>query len=555
MDHLKTSILASFIGDSFSLAPHWNYNPSKLARLYGRLVDFVPLPEDTYHKQREMGDFTHYGDQTLWLLQQISRNGHFDPDDFRLHWEEQIRGYDGYFDSASQDTLSNLRDGLRHAPSESNDLAGASRIAPLLLASNLKDESDLAEAARAQTRITHGDAQVVDAAEFFMRLTYRILAGEKLRPALRSIASRPFEALPAKQWVQEAEAQLEQEPVKAIGNLGQTCHVDHALRSTIYLLLAFPDSLEDALIENAMAGGDSAARGMLVGMVLGAALGPSALPERWITSTNAAESIQETIHQLSPVHRLGTRKFDFENREGILLSGRLEMPEQAPKAIAVFAHCFTCSKEIAAASRITREMARNGFAVLRFDFTGLGNSDGDFANTGFSANIEDLLDAVAAVELYLKKPVSLLVGHSLGGAAVLSAASKLTQIKGVATIGAPADPGHVTHLFAEALPTLEEKGEADVKLAGRTFTIRQSLVEDLNNREHAETFKALTCPVLLLHSPKDQTVDVQHATFLEQQLGGLTSRMYLPGADHLLTQKSDAEFAAKVIALWAANLG
>ncbi len=551
MDNLDTCILASFIGDSFSLAPHWNYNASKLTRLYGRLTDFVDLPEDTYHSNRVSGDFTHYGDQTLWLLDHISRKRQFDIDSFRFQWEEAMRGYDGYFDGASQDTLSNLRDGMRRTPSTSNDLAGASRIAPLLLAENLKDEADLVWAAREQTRMTHGDDQVIDSAEFFMRVTVRVLAGEEVLPALRAVASRSFEALPAKEWSQKAESLLKTDTTNAIVKLGQTCHVDHAFPATLYLLKKYSHSLEEALIENAMAGGDSAARGMLLGMVLGASLGREAIPERWVQATKEASSIQEQIHSLLPVHRFGTLKFDFKNRAGVRLSGRLEQPEGPPKGMALFAHCFTCSKEIAAASRITREMARKGFMVLRFDFTGLGNSDGDFANTGFSANVEDLLDAAAALEAHVRQPVTLLVGHSLGGAAVLSAATKLPHLKGVATIGAPADPGHVVHLFQDALPEVKANGKADITLAGRPFTISNSLVEDLTRGDHVQTLSRLALPVLLLHAPEDQTVGVEHADYLEERLSGPVSKMLLEGANHLLTRNEDAEFTAQIISLWS----
>jgi len=551
MDNLKTSILASFIGDSFSLAPHWNYNASKLRRLYDRLTEFVDLPEDTYHTSRSSGDFTHYGDQMLWLLDHVARSGRFDVDSFRFQWEEAMRGYDGYFDGASQETLSNLRDGQRHTPSSSNDLAGASRIAPLLLAENLKDEADLVQAAREQTRMTHGDDQVIDSAEFFMRVAVRVLAGEDVLPTLRAVSSRSFDALPAKEWIRKADDLLETDTTNAIGKLGQTCHVDHAFPATVYLLKKYSTSLEEALIENAMAGGDSAARGMILGLILGAALGRKALPERWITATRQAGQIEEQIDSRLPVHRFGTQKFDFRNREGVRLSGRLEMPEGSPSAVALFAHCFTCSKDIAAASRITREMARTGIAVLRFDFTGLGNSDGDFANTGFSANVEDLLDAAAALETHLNRPVTLLVGHSLGGAAVLSAATHLPSIQAVATIGAPAEPGHVLHLFEDALPEVSANGSADITLAGRQFTIRQSLVEDLTRTEHVQTLQHLSMPVLLLHSPEDQTVGVENAAYLEKQITGPVSRVLLSGADHLLTRKEDADFAARIISLWA----
>lgn len=550
MNNIESSVVGAFIGDSFSLPAHWNYNPTKIKRLYGRITNIAPLEENKYHTTRESGDFTHYGDQMLWLLEYVSRNGSFDAESFALYWSESMLDFDGYMDSATKNTLENHRAGKR-APSSSNDLAGASRMAPLLLAANLKDENDLAEAARQQTAITHGDAQVVDAAEFFMRVLVRVLAGEELMGALRTVAKRDFAALPAVEWIRKADALMDVDTTAAIGILGQTCHVDHAFPATVYLLKKYAHSFEEAQIENVMAGGDSAARGILVGMILAAIHGRARIPEQWISATRLMPQIVQSIDACLPVHRLGTLKFGFQNRDGIRLSGRLETPDQKPIAVALFAHCFTCSKDIAAASRVTRELADLGFAVLRFDFTGLGNSDGDFSNTDFSANIEDLLDAAAAVESELEQPVELLVGHSLGGAAVLAVAAQISTVKGVATIGAPSEPAHVVHLFEEALPTLERDGVGEVELAGRRFQFRQSFVDDLTGHKSEEVLESLSTPALILHAPEDQTVDVDHARFLQQHLRGPASLVYLEGADHLLTKTRHAQFAAKMIALWA----
>ena len=176
-----------------------------------------------------------------------------------------------------------------------------------------------------------------------------------------------------------------------------------------------------------------------------------------------------------------SQKIEFEGSQGGLLAARLELPDGPPRAYALFAHCFTCSKDVFAAARIAGALAESGIAVLRFDFTGLGASEGDFANTNFTSNVEDLLRAAKFLGDEHEAP-SILIGHSLGGAAVLAAAGKLDTVKAVATIGAPADPGHVAHLLADARPEIEAKGEAEVVLAGRNFRIQKQFLEISRDR-------------------------------------------------------------------------
>ena len=180
-----------------------------------------------------------------------------------------------------------------------------------------------------------------------------------------------------------------------------------------------------------------------------------------------------------PSHR--SEPTSFIGHDGNELAARLELPDGEPLAFALFAHCFTCGKDVAAASRISRALARRGIAVLRFDFTGLGNSDGDFANTNFSSNIEDLIAAARFLQDKYR-PVELLIGHSLGGAAVLAAAHNISSVKAVATIGAPADPEHVAHLFAKHMSEIESTGEAEVQLAGRKFRIKRQFVDDIRSQ-------------------------------------------------------------------------
>ena len=247
--------------------------------------------------------------------------------------------------------------------------------------------------------------------------------------------------------------------------------------------------------------------------------------------------------------RIITEKLNFPNERGESLAARLESPPFEPVGWAVFAHCFSCSKDIAAASRISRALAAEGWGVLRFDFTGLGNSDGDFSNTGFSSNIEDL-EAACRHMTAGGRPPRLLVGHSLGGAAVLVAASRIEGIEAVCTIGAPYDPGHVQKNFTSAVPTIEKEGQAEVDLGGRRFTIRRQFLEDLASWKEAGHIGELRRPLLVFHSPQDSTVGVDNARRIFEAARHPRSFVSLDGADHLLTRREDAEYVGSVLATW-----
>ncbi|MEM7199162.1 MAG: alpha/beta fold hydrolase [Planctomycetota bacterium] len=247
-----------------------------------------------------------------------------------------------------------------------------------------------------------------------------------------------------------------------------------------------------------------------------------------------------------------SQKLEFPGASGHTLAGRLERPEGEPRAWAVFAHCFTCSKDIAAASRISRELGRRGYAVLRFDFTGLGNSDGDFANTDFSSNVQDLIAAANFLREHHEAP-ALLVGHSLGGAAVLGAALQLPEVRAVATIGAPSDPAHVTHLLQDQAEQIERDGAATVCLAGRPFTIRREFLADVEEQNLRARLPKLDAAVLLLHSPRDEVVNIDHARLLYESLRHPKSFVTLDDADHLLTRRRDSEYVAEVLAAWASR--
>ena len=245
-----------------------------------------------------------------------------------------------------------------------------------------------------------------------------------------------------------------------------------------------------------------------------------------------------------------TEKLTFTGHSGDPLAARLDLPDSNRVATALFAHCFTCSKDIIAARRISQRLAALGIAVLRFDFTGLGHSEGEFANTDFSSNIDDLVLAARHLE-GLGHPVDLLIGHSLGGAAVLAAASQIPSAKAVVTIGAPFDPAHVTGQFADSRADIKAQGKKQVTLAGRRFTIRKSFLEDVASHKLDTAISGLNRALLVLHSPVDESVGIDNATQIFTAAKHPKSFVTLDDADHLLTRSEDAEYAAGVIASWA----
>lgn len=245
-----------------------------------------------------------------------------------------------------------------------------------------------------------------------------------------------------------------------------------------------------------------------------------------------------------------SERYEFIGSGGHALAARLDRPLGPPRAFALFAHCFTCSKDIAAASRIARALSERGLAVLRFDFTGLGHSDGEFANTNFSSNVEDLVLAADAMRRDHQAP-ALLIGHSLGGAAILAAAARIAEARAVATIGAPADPDHIRQLFTGHLEAIEATGSAEVTLAGRRFNIKQQFLDDLASQSLEDRIGDMGRALLVMHSPADQTVGIDHASRIFQAARHPRSFVSLDTADHLLTDREDATYAAEVLAAWA----
>ncbi|WP_417209885.1 alpha/beta fold hydrolase [Antarctobacter sp.] len=244
-----------------------------------------------------------------------------------------------------------------------------------------------------------------------------------------------------------------------------------------------------------------------------------------------------------------SERISFPGHTGDRLAARLDLPDSPPIATALFAHCFTCGKDIAAARRIAQRLSAMGIAVLRFDFTGLGHSCGEFANTTFRSNVGDLEAAAAYLEDRGMAP-DLLIGHSLGGAAVLRAAPHIASARAVVTIGAPFDPGHVTHTFAGALDKIDSDGQAQVNLGGRPFTIGRAFVEDVQAQDLEPIIGAMKKALLVLHAPRDAVVDISNATRIFTAAKHPKSFVTLDDADHLISAPEDAEYVAEVIAAW-----
>jgi uncharacterized OsmC-like protein/alpha/beta superfamily hydrolase len=245
-----------------------------------------------------------------------------------------------------------------------------------------------------------------------------------------------------------------------------------------------------------------------------------------------------------------TKKVEFTNSEGLRLSARLELPaDQQPLACAIFAHCFTCSKNLGAVRTISNALTSKGIAVLRFDFTGLGQSEGEFANSNFSTNVEDLIAAWNFMEENYEAP-SILIGHSLGGAAVIHAGAQLEEVKAIVTIGAPSDPEHLSHLLEESIEEIEEKGEATVNIGGRPFKVKKQFLDDIRKKETKDILKDLRKALLVMHSPQDRIVAIENAATIYHAAFHPKSFITLDGADHLLSNKEDAFYAGEIIGSW-----
>lgn len=245
-----------------------------------------------------------------------------------------------------------------------------------------------------------------------------------------------------------------------------------------------------------------------------------------------------------------SERTDFSGADGQKLAARLDAPKTGARAFALFAHCFTCGKDVFAASRIAQALTSHNIAVLRFDFTGLGASEGEFANTNFSSNVADLIAAANYLRQAYRAP-ALLIGHSLGGAAVLAAAADIPEVRAIVTIGAPSDPTHVSGLFREQLTEILTNGEAEVQLAGRPFRIKHQFLLDAQEQRLTDKIAHLRKALLVMHAPLDNTVDITNAMHIFTAAKHPKSFISLDDADHLLTRKTDAIYVANMIAAWS----
>ncbi len=532
---MKKYLQAALVSDALSLGSHWIYNQGKLARLYPDGIHQFDDPKSNYHPNRKAGQLTHYGDQTRWLGASIEKNGGFDLGTWTKDWLAAIKDYDGYVDSASKETLASAG----ASPSASDDFAGASRIAPLLDTDLAID--DLVAAARAQTELTHGDPAVSDAAEFFARATRAIEGGASIPEAFQTAAATSHaKALNYEESLQKA-LSLGDDAIAVSAKLGLTCHLSEAFPLTLYLALRPGATFASAMSENALCGGDTSARALILALLFTARDGEvgAALAGGLVGVTPAAPA--EPVKPGSNSVRIGR------------LAGILDMPEGAPVAFAIFAHCFTCGKDFLPGTRVSRGLAQKGIATLRIDFAGLGKSSGKFQESSFLTNVDDLLMAADWLNTHHSAP-SLLVGHSLGGAAVLAAASKISGIKAVATIGAPAEPEHVQDMFADAIPEIEKSGEAEVQLAGRSFRIGKKFLDDMKQHSQLETLSQLKgVETLIMHAPDDQTVGLDNAGLIYSALRHPKSFISLSGADHLLTKPRDTQYVVDLISTWSSR--
>jgi ADP-ribosylglycohydrolase len=299
-DKAKAMVMASFAADSLALAAHWVYSTDKIARDFGRIDTFLDPDPDSYHQTKKKGEFTHYGDQAFVLLESLAARGGFDPQDFSGRWQQLFTGYDGYYDQATKGTLENLSlgKGFLEAGSSSNDLSGAARIAPLVYCLG-RDEEGLVKAARTQTDMTHRDGLTVDASGFFARVTYRVLHGMRPVTAIEEVSGTFFQGSRLQLWTGKGIESCPGESVQTIKTFGQDCHTPDAFPGIIHLICRYENDLKEALVQNVMSGGDSAARGMAVGMILGAHLGMEEIPAEWIEGLKKGPEIVKLLDKIN----------------------------------------------------------------------------------------------------------------------------------------------------------------------------------------------------------------------------------------------------------------
>ncbi len=299
-ERAATMVTASFAGDSLALGAHWIYDTQAITKAFGRVESLLKPPANSYHATKEKGAFTHYGDQTFVLLESIADRKGFDLSDFSARWRRLFEQYTGYVDKATQGTLSGYAAGKRpeEGGSPSDDLAGASRIAPLVYA-YCNDLPGLQKACAAQTRMTHNHPLTLDSAAFFGTVAFSVLGGVGPVEAMERTAREDFQDSPLFGWVKAGVASADRESVPVITGFGQTCHTAEAFPGVVHLIARYQNDLREALIQSVMAGGDSAARAMMVGMILGAHSGSGNLPEAWLSEMKKQKEIQQLLEQIS----------------------------------------------------------------------------------------------------------------------------------------------------------------------------------------------------------------------------------------------------------------
>jgi len=292
----KAAVLASFAADSLALGVHWIYNTNVIDRKVGRVETLLKPIVNSWHPNREAGEFTHYGDQTLVLMESLAACGDFDQEDFTRRWRGLFESYDGYMDKATKATLENFAQGKgpTDSGSASDDLGGAARIAPLVY--RYRDDPErLAAATRAQTAMTHNNPLVLDGAELLARATCKILMGALPTVALEETAAERFGETPLAEWIADGMASTATDTRPAILDFGQMCEIEAAFPATVHLVAKYEEDLKASLVANVMAGGDSSSRGMVAGMLLGAHLGPDAIPAVWLTDLRRGAEIERML--------------------------------------------------------------------------------------------------------------------------------------------------------------------------------------------------------------------------------------------------------------------
>jgi ADP-ribosylglycohydrolase len=295
-NRLEAMVMGAFVADALALGAHWIYDTQRIDREIGRVERLMAPPPGSYHPTKQRGQFTHYGDQTLLLLESSAGSEGFEPERFARDWQAFFDGYTGYRDHATKDTLKNLSHGKppAEAGSPSTDLGGAARIAPVILRC-AGAPADQIQAARDQTALTHNHPYVIDSADFFTRVVQAVLEGSEVPDAIRQVAAVVFNRPPFAGWVADGLSSGSQETLVAIKRFGQQCEVGAAFPAVVHLVARYPMDYRSAMVENVMAGGDSAARGILAGMLLGARLGMEAIPEDWRMAMAARPRIEALL--------------------------------------------------------------------------------------------------------------------------------------------------------------------------------------------------------------------------------------------------------------------